>query len=86
MCTFTGPESKLNFTLFNACPSSKVLCTQEIKLLLAEILLSSPVGTKSTCEPALFYFFWWVKIAKMLWEKIKKIGAKSSKEKMWEKI
>jgi hypothetical protein len=85
MCTFTGPESKLNFTLFNACPSSKVLCTQEIKLLLAEILLSSPVGTKSTCEPALLFFLV-AKNSQNAMGKNKKIGAKSSKEKMWEKI
>jgi hypothetical protein len=67
MCTFTGPESKLNFTLFNTYPSSKVLCTQEIKLVLVEILLSSPVGTKSTCELA--FFFWVAKNSQNAMEK-----------------
>jgi hypothetical protein len=57
------------------------MCTQEIKPLLAEILLISPVQLNLHVNRR--FCFGWLNIAKMLWKT--KIGAKSSKEKMWGK-
>jgi hypothetical protein len=77
-----NPNSILHY--FNTYPSSKVLCTQEIKLLLAEIILSSPVGTKSTCEQT--FFFWLAKNSQNAMEKkLKNLVPKVVKKKCGKK-